>query len=231
MRRALAVSSNVYFFSIGGGYQDQKGMGISNIEKYSKMFGFGSPTGIDLFGEVIGNVPSPKWKSEVFDDEVWRLGDTYNSSIGQYGFLITPIQAVRAIASIANGGVLKQPTIKFNNFNSKGDQKINDIDQNKLKIIKEGLRLAVTEGTAIGLSMPGIEVAAKTGTAELGTTKQEVNSWVIGYFPYQNPKYAFVVTMESGPRSNQIGATYVMRQLFEWMYIYTPEYLNVNTVN
>jgi len=75
------------------------------------------------------------------------------------------------------------------------------------------------------LYMPEISVAAKTGTAELGASKSMVNSWVMGYFPYEEPKYAFVVLMEQGPRANQIGATSIMRQLFEWMYAYAPDYV------
>jgi len=70
-----------------------------------------------------------------------------------------------------------------------------------------------------------IEIAGKTGTAELGSRKQFVNSWVIGFFPYESPKYAFAVVMEKGPSSNLVGATYIMRQLFDWMAINTPEYL------
>jgi penicillin-binding protein 2 len=67
IRRALAVSSNVYFFAVGGGYEGQKGIGIANIEKYTKSFGFGSLTGIDVLGEKAGNIPSPAWKAETFE--------------------------------------------------------------------------------------------------------------------------------------------------------------------
>ena len=84
---------------------------------------------------------------------------------------------------------------------------------------------AVTEGTAAGLNVAGVSIAAKTGTAELGYTKYCVNSWVVGFFPYEEPKYAFGVVMEHGPRTNTIGGVYVMRQLFEWMQVYKPEYL------
>lgn len=225
LRHALAVSSNVYFFSVGGGYDGQKGIGISNIEKYTKLFGFGTKTGIDLPGEKEGNVPSIEWKKKNFEDGDWRVGDTYNSSIGQYGFQVTPIQAVRAIASVANGGTLITPTILKDNQESRKNVIALPISKENLDIIRDGLRLSVTEGTAKGLSMPGISVAAKTGTAERGFAKDLVNSWVMGYFPYENPRYAFTVLMEKGGYHNQIGATYVMRQLFEWMYINTPEYV------
>lgn len=226
LRHALAVSSNVYFFSVGAGYDGQKGIGISNIGKYTKLFGFGSPTGINLAGEEEGNVPSPEWKKEQFEDGEWRIGDTYNSSIGQYGFLVTPVQAVRAVASIANGGSLLNPTILKDSDIERKDIKSLPFSASNIKIIQEGMRLSVTDGTAKGLSMPGISVAAKTGTAELGGSKELVNSWVMGYFPYESPRYAFTILMERGPYANQIGATYAMRQLFEWMYINTPEYVH-----
>jgi len=80
-------------------------------------------------------------------------------------------------------------------------------------------------GTAAGLNTSAVDVAGKTGTAELGSKKQFVNSWVIGFWPYEKPKYAFAVVMEKGPVHNLIGATYVMRTLLDWMAVNTPEYL------
>ena len=100
------------------------------------------------------------------------------------------------------------------------------IDQENFQIVREGMRQGVAEGgTAAGLNTSGVDVAGKTGTAELGTRKQFVNSWVIGFFPYEKPKYAFAVVMEKGPVKNLLGGTYVMRQLLDWMAINTPEYL------
>lgn len=226
MRRAIAVSSNVYFFAIGGGYEDQKGIGIANIEKYTRSFGFGELTGIDVEGEKAGNIPSPAWKEKMFEEGEWRVGDTYNSSIGQYGFQATPIQAVRAVTAIANDGTLITPTILLNN--PANDKKVTALpySSESFQIVREGMRLGVLEGSAVGLNIPGLNAAAKTGTAELGVTKQEVNSWVTGYWPHDNPRYAFAVMMEKGPRANQIGATYVMRQTLEWMLLYTPEYFD-----
>lgn len=226
MRKAIAVSSNVYFFAIGGGYEDQKGIGIANIEKYIRGFGFGTKTGIDVLGEKEGTIPSPEWKAKMFEEGDWRIGDTYNSSIGQYGFQVTPIQAVRAVAGIANGGVLVTPTVLLDNpVNDKKTTVIPYADRS-MQIVREGMRQGVLEGTASGLNIPGVNAAAKTGTAELGVSKQEVNSWVMGYWPYENPRYAFTVLMEKGPRANQVGATYVMRQTLEWMTLYAEEYFD-----
>lgn len=223
MRQAISVSSDEYFYTIGGGYKDQKGLGIENIEKYMKLFGFGSRTFSPFSEEKDGNVPNVKWKEENFPGDPWRVGDTYNSSIGQYGFQVTALQVVRAVAAIANDGTLLRPKILLNS-DTDGSVKI-PVSPDYIKIIKEGMRLSVLEGTASALYLPQVNVAAKTGTAELGVTKQAVNSWVTGFFPYENPRYAFAVVMEKGHRSNTVGASYVMRQFLEWMQIYKPEYL------
>ena len=223
MRRAIAVSSDVYFYEIGGGYQDQPGLGIVNIEKYVRLFGLGSETGIDLPGEMDGVIPSPEWKAENFKGEQWFLGDTYHTAIGQYGFQVTPAQMVRAISAIANEGILLTPHLFAG---ADFPRKVLDINKNFFTVIKEGMRAGVNEGgTAQGLNMYGINVAAKTGTAELGTAKSYVNSWVTGFFPYENPRYAFVVVMERGPVHNTQGGLFVMRGLLDWMVVNTPEYL------
>jgi len=221
MRKALAVSSNVYFFSIGGGYKDQKGLGISNIEKYLRMFGLGEKTGLNLSQDKEGIIPNPDWKAHVFDGDIWRVGDTYNTSIGQYGMQFTPIQIARYISAIANDGTLFTPHIVHGE--SVATRTI-PLSKEHFKIIKEGMRMSVTEGTAVGINVPYVEIAGKTGTAELGAQKEFVNSWTVGYFPYDNPKYAFALLMEKGPRSNLVGATYVMRQVLDWMNDNSPEY-------
>lgn len=223
MYDALAVSSNVYFYEIGGGFEGQKGLGIDNIGKYVKMFGLGLLTGIDLPGDTEGIIPNPKWKKENFNGEPWRLGDTYNTSIGQYGFQVTPLQLVRGISAIANGGklitprVIKNSKIKYTVIES--------ISKDDFKVVTTGMRQAVTNGTAKGLNIPQVQVAAKTGTAEVGISKKRVNSWIVGFFPYENPRFAFTIVMEKGPRENTIGGLYVMRELLEWMAVNTPEYL------
>jgi len=99
-----------------------------------------------------------------------------------------------------------------------------NVDESDLQIVKEGMRQGVLEGTVKGLNVEYVDIAGKTGTAELGVTKQKVNSWVTGFFPYDNPRYAFATVMEKGPATNMIGALFVMRQLFDWMYWNTPEY-------
>jgi penicillin-binding protein 2 len=220
VRQALAVSSDVYFYEVGGGFQGQKGIGIANIEKYIRMFGIGSPTDIALPGEATGTIPNPAWKKEVFGED-WLLGDTYHTAIGQYGFQTTPIQMVRAVAAIANGGTLLVPEIMHSAESARTNV---SVPENTLQVVREGMRQSVTAGTAAGLNVPYLAVASKTGTAEVGLTKQKLNSWATGFFPYDHPRYAFAVVMERGPHENTIGGVFVMRQLFDWMSIYAPEY-------
>jgi len=225
MREALAVSSNVYFYAIGGGYQDQIGLGINKINEYIKLFGFSEETGIEGFLEERGIIPNPVWKKEMFNGEKWLLGDTYHTSIGQYGFQVTPLQVVRAVGAIANKGKLFRPTIIKKDNNEK-NYEIIPIDEKYFQIVQEGMRQAVISGTGKGLNLPFLDVSVKTGTAERGTLKEKVNSWITGFFPSINPRFAFAVIMEEGPSHNQIGGLYVMRQLLEWMHVYTPEYLS-----
>ena len=226
MRHALAVSSDVYFYEIGGGYQDIRGLGINKIHEYAKKFGLGEKTGIDLNGEAEGTVPNPQVKEKNnLDDPLWRVGDTYISAIGQGYFLTTPIEMAVYASSIANNGKVVVPRlIKNENFYSEVPQKNAGISEEYFKIVKEGMRMAVTEGTAQGLSYPDLKIAAKTGTAEVGGKKNFSHSWVIGFYPYENPKYAFVAVLEKGPAGNTIGAPYAMKQFFDWLKLYHPEY-------
>ncbi|MDQ3089607.1 MAG: penicillin-binding transpeptidase domain-containing protein [bacterium] len=225
MRSALAVSSDVYFYAVGGGFEDQKGLGITKIDSYLKQFGLDELTGIDLPGEKSGVIASPDWKKTNFDDD-WRLGDTYITSIGQYGTQITTLEAVRWVAAIANGGKLLIPTVVKNDRpESEKILRTLNFKEGDWKVIKEGMREAAEPGgTAAGLNVPYVKIAAKTGTAELGASKELVNSWSTGYFPYENPRYAFTILMEKGSRYNTVGATGVMRQLLDWMSLYSPNY-------
>jgi len=223
MRHAIAVSSDVYFYEIGGGYENQKGLGITLIDKYMNMFGFGQNMPDGFFSGSTGVIPDPEWKADNFNGEKWNIGDTYHTSIGQYGFQVTPMQMVRAVASIANNGKLLEPSILLGGNRDKFTQL--NLNPDYFKIVREGMKLGVEEGVATGLNVGYLSLGAKTGTAELGSQKQFVNSWVTGFFPYDNPKYAFAVIMEKGPVTNTTGGVYVMRQVLDWMHINKPEYL------
>lgn len=220
-RHAIAVSSDVYFYAIGGGYGDVKGLGIERLKYWYDAFGFTSPTGIELSGEASGFVPTPAWKEEKYGDP-WRLGDTYNTSIGQYAMQITPLEAARAVAAVANGGKLVKPTlVKDAPLQGQSIQ----ISQEALRVAQEGMRLGTTEGTSIGLNaLSFVKVAGKTGTAQLGVNNEFYNSWAVGYFPYDNPKYVYVVVMERGPSTNSIGGIYATYQALTRLHQTAPEY-------
>ncbi len=224
MGQAIAVSSDVYFYTIGGGFGDQKGLGIANIEKYAKLFGIGTHTGVDLPDEKDGTIPSPEWKLKNFKGDPWRIGDTYHTAIGQYGFQVTPMEMARATAAIANYGTLVNPHFILGDKTAETKTSTVGIQKSYFDVVHDGMRQTVTYGTGVALNVPYVDVAAKSGTAQLGVAKNKVNSWIIGFFPYENPKYAFAIMMEAGPSTNGVGASSVMRQLLDWMLVNTPEY-------
>jgi len=227
MREALGVSSNVYFYKIAGGYKDQDGVGIDAIAEYMKAFELHGPTGAIGLVENNGIIPNPDWKKRNFNGTPWRLGDTYNTAIGQYGFQITPLAAARSIAGIASAGELPTPTIVQNRHKQAKEVPL-DISPDAYDVIQDGMRRAVTDGTADGLDVPYADIAAKTGTAEVAR-KDQINSWIIGFYPYSDPKYAFSVVMEHGPKDNTVGGLYVMRQLLDWMHQADSAYLPDNS--
>ena len=228
MRTAIAVSSDEYFYTIGGGHDTQKGLGIAKLDEYASKFGLGQQTGVDLLGEASGIVPTPEWKLQVFGpDDPWLLGNTYHTVIGQFGFQITPLQAVRYIAAIANGGKLLTPRIIANETPQYTEVGISDAD---LQVVRDGMRLAVvlerSTATARSLNIPGVKIAAKTGTAEVGSRNQFMHSWSIGYWPADTPRYAYAVVLEKAPRGTLFGATPALRPFFEWLAAEKPEYVN-----
>jgi penicillin-binding protein 2 len=235
MRTALAVSSDEYFYTIGGGYAGQQGLGITKLDQYARLFGLGSTTGIAFRGEQDGLIPTPQWKASVFpEDPLWRIGDTYHTAIGQYGFQLTPIQAVRYAAAIANGGKLMTPQLTSDlpagrqgstpQFTTVG------IPDQYLQIVREGMRLAVTsnrsDATVKFFNIKGIELAAKTGTAQIGAHNEYMNSWSIGFWPASNPHYAYAVVLERARAGTPSGAAPGMLPFFQWLIANHPEYVN-----
>jgi penicillin-binding protein 2 len=222
VRDALAVSSDVFFYEVGGGYQSQPGIGIDNIDKYLKLFGFGTSTGLFGFTQPSGVVSSIAWKEANFPGDPWRLGDTYHTAIGQYGTQITPLQAVREVAAIANSGKLFTPTLiasstpQFTQLN---------LPEQNFEIAREGMRQGVTTGIAQSVKFDFVHVAAKTGTAQVGTHNEYLNSWMIGFFPYEHPKYAYAIVMDRGPAGTLVGAPAAAGQFLLWMRDKAPQYL------
>ncbi|MCF7865033.1 MAG: hypothetical protein K9M11_00815 [Candidatus Pacebacteria bacterium] len=245
MREAIAVSSDVYFYEIGGGFPGQKGLGIDNINKYSRLFGLGDSLEGNFFSGKKGVIPNPEWKKINFNGDAWRLGDTYNTAIGQYGFQISPIQAVRATAALANGGTVLTPTLlsektkqEFLNKSEPTESeyaavhtentKIPDAQPSWYTVVREGMRKTVTEGTMKGLNLPYVKVAGKSGTAQLGVTKKQINSWAVGFYPSEAPRYAFAVLLERGPNTATEGGTAAMALWLDWMNLYAHDYLVAN---
>jgi len=223
MRRAIAVSSDVYFYAVGGGYQGQPGLGIERLDNYFKLFGFSLDTGLEGFPEQSGNIPTIEWKAKAFpNDPTWRLGNTYHTSIGQYGMQVTPLQAVRATAALANNGMLLVPTILASST-PKGE-KIT-LSNHAFLVAREGMRLSVTGGIAGAVKFDFVHVAAKTGTAEIGVRNEFINSWMVGFFPYEKPRYAFAMVLERGPAHTLVGSPAAMGQFFLWMREHAPQYV------
>lgn len=227
MREAIAVSSDEYFYTIGGGFGGQEGLGIARIDEYSKKFGLSEKTGIELRGEEVGTIPTPEWKEKIFGvGDPWRVGNTYHTAIGQFGFQITPIQAVRFTAAIANGGKLMKPHLVAGTepeFQEVG------IDDRYLQVAREGMRMAVTSdrrtATVKSLNIGGIEIAAKTGTAQLGYRNESMNSWSVGFWPASDPKYAYAVVLEAAPAGTNSGAAPGLLPFFQWLIANKPEYI------
>lgn len=222
-RRAIAVSSNVYFYTIGGGFEGQAGLGIARIAEYLHQFGFGESMETPLAADRPGVVPDPTWKEEVFG-EPWRLGDTYFTAIGQYGFQVLPLQMLRAYAVLANGGTMLTPHF------TAGERRVADtleLDAAALEVVREGMRQSVLDGTARALNRSDVAFAGKTGTAQVGAGNQYINSWAVGYFPYESPRYVFVTLLEHGPSNNLFGAAPTMSRVVDWLIAHRPEYLGL----
>lgn len=208
MKKAIAVSSNVYFYTVGGGYENQQGLGPTRIKKYLDLFGWEQKTGIDLPQEFKGFVPSPDWKKKV-KKENWWDGDTYNLSIGQSDLQVTPLQVAVAYSYIANGGTMYKPQVVQKIINGSGkDAPVvkefqpeiisqNFIDPKSVSIVREGMLDGVQKdyGSSYMLHDLPVTVAGKTGTAE--TNKAGFyNTWSVSFAPYNNPEIVFVTTIE-----------------------------------
>jgi penicillin-binding protein 2 len=226
IRHAIAWSSDVYFYTVGGGFGDQKGLGINRLKYWFEQFGYTTKTGIELPREASGNVPSPEWKQKTFG-EPWRIGNTYHTAIGQYGTQITLLEAARSIAAVANGGTLVTPTI-LKSDKAEGTPPSSPkvpAPESALQIVREGMRLGATEGTSHGLNdLSFVQLAGKTGTAQLGLHNEYYNSWAVGFWPYDKPKYVYVLLMDHGPAGNSLGGIYAMHQVLTQLHETAPEY-------
>ena len=231
MRKAIAESCNVYFYTVGGGYEDQQGLGPTKIKKYLDLFGWDEKTGVDLPAEVAGFVPDKEWKKKNFGNS-WVDGDTYNLAIGQGFIRITPLEVAIAFSAIANGGKLLQPQVVQKIIDTSKDSvqvleekqpkiiRDNFIDPGNLEIVREGMRWAVTgenspRASSITLNSLPFTSAAKTGTAELGN--DHYNNWVTVFAPYDNPQIVLTIVLENVDKL-QVAALPVAKEILNWYF-------------
>lgn len=212
-RRAIARSSDVYFYYLAGGYFGFRGLGVERLAAYSRAFGFGSRLGIDLPGEVEGIIPDPAWKEATLG-EPWAIGDTYNMGIGQGFVTVTPLQLAMAVAAVANGGELLQPQVVREVIGPNGEVVVPfekkvirhvPVDDRHLQVVREGMRMVVDPGgTAYPQAyIPGLCVAGKTGTAEYAGPRDAqgnlpTHGWFVAFAPCQDPQIVVVVFHERG---------------------------------
>lgn len=211
---AIAKSSNIYFCEI------IRNWNMNELVPYLRDFGIGQYTGIDIPGEMPGRLPSPENKIYLAEngatwlDPIWYPeGDGCNSVIGQGITLVTPIQMSNWMAAIANGGTLHTPHVVSKSVNEDGQEEslkyeaLNDdfISQSALEKVREGMWSVVHSdmGNAKRLRDLDEEVAIKTGTAEFGALNEDgeyehTHAWIAGFYPYEDPKYSFVIFFEDG---------------------------------
>ncbi|MEI8103424.1 MAG: penicillin-binding protein 2 [Candidatus Moraniibacteriota bacterium] len=224
VRRALAVSSDIFFYAVGGGWGNVTGLGIDRIKKYADLFGFGSLTGIDIPSEAKGFIPDSAWKKNTLGER-WYVGDDYHAAIGQGFVLSTPLQLVTALCSIANGGTLYAPQIvsAIRGSDSKTIPaqpsviRKDFIDPYILQVVREGMRETVVDGTATQLNrdMP-VEVAGKTGTAQYGGDNKTFG-WFESFAPYDHPQIAMIVLAE-GQDLEGYNAVPITKEIYQWYF-------------
>lgn len=223
VRKAIAESCDVFFYSVGGGYGGISALGMDRMKKYETMFGFGSLTGIDMLGESPGFIPDEDWKKNKIKEK-WYIGDSYHASIGQGYITTTPLQLASYTAAIANGGTLYSPKVVGKIRKSDGAEDVfwsqiirkNFVSKDILEIVRQGMRQTVESGTAQSLNSLPVAVAGKTGTAQFGT-EDKTHAWFISFAPYDNPEIAMVVLVEGGGEGHS-SAVPVTRDVLDWYF-------------
>jgi len=224
---ALARSSNIYFYALGGGIKGElKGLGINKLNEYWQKFELNQLTGIDLDNEAVGFLPNPDEK-EKRTGQIWRLGDTYNVSIGQGDLSITPLRLLTFIASIASDGKTYRPFVVQKVI----DEKNNVIQENKpeitmdysdwwaeIKEVQKGLRDTVAQpyGTANMLYDLPYKTSGKTGSAQI-QNNAKTNAFFVGYGPSDDAKIAILVLVEDA-KEGSINTLPIAYDVLKWYY-------------
>jgi len=223
VRSAIAWSSNIYFYTVGGGFGGIEGLGGERLAKYYREFGLGERTGINLPNESPGRVPDEAWKLE-HKGEPWYQGDSYNIAIGQGDLLISPLHITMAEASIANNGLLLTPQIERG-----AERKIRRevaIDKKNLQIVREGMRKVLTGGTTCECTFKdvGVKVAGKSGTAETDTPGgKRPHAWFTAFAPFSEspqdkPEILATVLVEEGSGGSLFAAPVIAEAFEEYFF-------------
>lgn len=204
LTRAIAESCNVYFFAAA------QRLGFGAMRAWCDQFGLGQKTGVDLPFEKDGNVPGTRTDSA--ESERRFRNEALGLAIGQSSLAVTPLQMTRAMAVIANGGWLVTPHVVSPDGMARTTaelddrprdltrRRISELSEDTLQRVREGLRAVVEEPYGTGHStvrLDEVPIAGKTGTAETGGDRPD-HAWFCGYFPADEPKYAFAVVLEHG---------------------------------
>jgi penicillin-binding protein 2 len=214
IHKALVHSCNVFFYNVG------HLLGIEKIADTAYKMGLGRATGIDLPNEKIGLVPTPQWKYNSIGEK-WQPGETISISIGQ-GFLsATPIQLANMVSAVANGGIIYRPLIVNRIVTADGQTKriyhpevlarVSASDST-LEIVRQGLYGVVNEqGTGGRARIPGLNVAGKTGTAQVVSKKAVAetdeddipdelkdHAWFVAFAPVEAAEIALAILVEHG---------------------------------
>jgi len=210
LRKGIVQSCNVFFYNAG------LLLGVEEISGYARQFGFGKKTGIELFGEMGGFVPSRAWK-KAKRQENWYAGDTVNLSIGQGYLLVTPLQVARMMASVANGGNLVEPhVLKKDNTSDKNKHPLR-IRQENLEFVRRALREVVDDdrGTGFRAWSSAVSIAGKTGTSQSGGGRR-THAWFSGFAPAEKPEISFVIFLEHGGSGGDVAALIARKAVEYW---------------
>ncbi len=205
--KAIKRSNDIFFYILG------ERLGLKRITDWTKKYGYGSKTGVELVGELEGVVPDGAWKKKV-KGENWFLGDTYHLSIGQGGLSITPLQVSQMTNIIANGGKnCKMSILK----DSKVECESLGIKKENIETVIEGMKVACKSGgTAWPLFNFKTEIACKTGTAEVGDGSKDTHAWLTAFAPVDDPEISVMVLVERGGEGSSTAAPIVGDILKEW---------------
>jgi len=214
--RAMAMSSNTFHGQIG------RGVGGPTLIKWSRNYGFGQKTGIELEDEASGLVADDAWKRKQFDWE-WTVGDTVNMSIGQGFTQATPLQVAVMFAAPANGGYRVKPHFFKNDEQAKNSRVSLNLKPTTLQTLRKGLRSVVAEGTGAALKVPHLPpTAGKSGTAE--APPGQAHAWFGGFAPFDKPEIVVVAFAEhSGGGGGKVAAPMVREVLEAYFNKKPPE--------